>query len=876
MKRIASVMILAILICQFIIFAIPSSVNAESLYVRKIVSVVYDDSGSMYGDKWAYANYAMQSFCGMMNSEDKLFITYMSDSENNPNYEPYVADLSSAGIQSSVDSIRDREKSGRTPYGSIQIAMDKLKSTVDTNPNTQYWLVIITDGVFSELTGGVAQARNRIETDLSHFVNTQMPNGTAPQVTYLSIGGEAIKLNEKQDRGIFSYHAESAADIIGTMSGMADRISGRTRLKRFDIKQLDSTTLQLESAIPLLNIVLFFQQANTKVSRAIINNEQSVGVSRDVYTSYPNYDTLEGGINVIGDSNSTMAAGTYKLLFDKPVDLDDIVILFEPALEIRMTVSCNGRQIDDYSELDKLAEDDEISVSFRIFEMGTDNEIDPSLLPPDTSYRISISEDGHVKAVSDDGSMALSGYKLGNGETELSAAVEISGFNPIEFRAFFTPSKKRGEYSVSADYGSSVRSVKFDHISTNKELSIVFSFFEDGDSLTDIDAIKFLDPKITIVPDGNGGSTTFSSDGKLVFTPNSASLSSDSTGSLDVNVTCTLNTGPTASLIYTVVMADFRIETVEQTVPIVNTELFNNSIAASFYVTKDGARLNKSDVEGRCFGTIVQDIDGISLETVTADDGSIVCTPSSSDEHKINVINWWVYWSKYLFKTPHGDMDIRLSTPWGDKDTTLRVEEAPIGYRLLNVYLPMFIELALLATLITWIVLVLTKPRFVKGAKLYVGEIRFNTDGSSSHILKDFRCVNLDKFNRFKYLWKFKRIAEVVSANGIDVRADHGGRIICEKPMPWYKDRIKPVDTFTAINSIADMAAYCVHNKNLIIEEFSAMSAINNELEHAMAPAAQKNPNYIVIPDSHRGVEIINDRRTIRKGRIIIYTVENK
>ena len=48
---------------------------------RKIVSVVYDDSGSMDGDKWAYANYAMQSFCGMLNSDDQLFITYMSHSQ---------------------------------------------------------------------------------------------------------------------------------------------------------------------------------------------------------------------------------------------------------------------------------------------------------------------------------------------------------------------------------------------------------------------------------------------------------------------------------------------------------------------------------------------------------------------------------------------------------------------------------------------------------------------------------------------------------------------------------------------------------------------------------------------------------------------------
>ena len=39
------------------------------------------------------------SFCGMMNSEDQLFITDMIGVLYNPRYKPYSADLSSGGIQ---------------------------------------------------------------------------------------------------------------------------------------------------------------------------------------------------------------------------------------------------------------------------------------------------------------------------------------------------------------------------------------------------------------------------------------------------------------------------------------------------------------------------------------------------------------------------------------------------------------------------------------------------------------------------------------------------------------------------------------------------------------------------------------------------------
>ena len=75
-KLIALTAVLAIILSTFTYS--PASASEKSTYIKKIVSLVYDDSGSMLGDKWAYANYAVQTFCGMLNSEDQLYITYMS------------------------------------------------------------------------------------------------------------------------------------------------------------------------------------------------------------------------------------------------------------------------------------------------------------------------------------------------------------------------------------------------------------------------------------------------------------------------------------------------------------------------------------------------------------------------------------------------------------------------------------------------------------------------------------------------------------------------------------------------------------------------------------------------------------------------------
>ena len=69
--RYLSVILLAITV----FLTLPLTINAESLRCKKIISVVYDDSGSMSGNNEAYANYSMQTFAAMVNKEDELYIT---------------------------------------------------------------------------------------------------------------------------------------------------------------------------------------------------------------------------------------------------------------------------------------------------------------------------------------------------------------------------------------------------------------------------------------------------------------------------------------------------------------------------------------------------------------------------------------------------------------------------------------------------------------------------------------------------------------------------------------------------------------------------------------------------------------------------------
>ena len=67
----------------FVLFSlltvIPQQTQAAEVQTnKKIISIVYDDSGSMSMDgekKWAYANYAMQTFAALLNGQDELYLT---------------------------------------------------------------------------------------------------------------------------------------------------------------------------------------------------------------------------------------------------------------------------------------------------------------------------------------------------------------------------------------------------------------------------------------------------------------------------------------------------------------------------------------------------------------------------------------------------------------------------------------------------------------------------------------------------------------------------------------------------------------------------------------------------------------------------------
>ena len=198
-----------------------------------------------------------------------------------------------------------------------------------------------------------------------------------------------------------------------------------------------------------------------------------------------------------------------------------------------------------------------------------------------------------------------------------------------------------------------------------------------------------------------------------------------------------------------------------------------------------------------------------------------------------------------------------------------------VGYQILNVYLPLLIELVALGFLIAWIVLVVNKPKFAAGSILYVGDIFYNRS-SCTHEIRNFSSVYLEKFNKIEKgngRLKFKKTADVVSANGIRIRAEKGGDISCEMIFPWYKHRVIPNDyNLTNLTSPAKIEEYFEKHRILEIEEFETTETINDDFGRAMSPATAVRPKFIVIPDEANGIITVDDRKAIKSGTIFVYT----
>lgn len=393
---------------------------------KKIISIVYDDSGSMEGDPWGYANYATQAMAAMLNKHDQLFISYINNKGKSVEY-----DLSN--IERTIKSIHDWRESGGTSPEAMDSARAQLDSCTEYDPSTQYWLVIMTDGQFDGYSNA-EDTRNKI----NGFVGNTMPNGSKLNVIYFAMGKDAFTLKGDRDNGFYAYASENNSQISSEMNDIANLISGRIEVN--SAKQLDDNTISFQSKLPLYSISVLSQQSSARISSANSNGTE-LNVTRNVgidakNLAYADMD-LFANVGIVNHEDkgdvSVIPPGECTITFSEAVDLSNLIIQYEPAIKLNVVIDKDGKEISDTT---KIKVNDTLNVKVIPVNPETNQEIIVADLPEGTAWGIEYLINDVSEMYSDKGE--LRGITVKEGENKIVATFRIPGFSPNEIQQTFT------------------------------------------------------------------------------------------------------------------------------------------------------------------------------------------------------------------------------------------------------------------------------------------------------------------------------------------------------------------------------------------------------------------------------------------------------
>ncbi len=381
---------------------------------NKIVALVYDDSGSMWVqsdqkgqeyaiDNWKYGNYALQSFMAMLDSKDKLDVVYMS----HPHFAEAI-ELDQRLRQREIEHVRSWEGKSNTPLISIHTAIDQLEKGIETEARADFWLIVLTDGIFNELNyldpnltkQTINQSKQRLFDELKQLKIKMKEKGAnlqtalIPIESYLKPDEELIMADFKREwiesTGGVVLESDGQLDIIHRINEVAalmtNRDSGDEQLFQLN-PVVEANQLTLESPFPLRRITIMEQTTDEKASFSmkefIINNESIKEGIEGPYTIATPHDPFKLNPPIRGTlthfknevNNSIIPEGTYKIVFKEPLtdeQVKNMQILAEPAIDFTI-------------DFKKRNEDGSLTDDSSTFFAGSDMQIEVTLIKSESN-----------------------------------------------------------------------------------------------------------------------------------------------------------------------------------------------------------------------------------------------------------------------------------------------------------------------------------------------------------------------------------------------------------------------------------------------------------------------------------------------------------
>ena len=335
-----------------------SAANNDSKSIKKIVSIVYDDSGSMNNknEDWAYASYSLQNLIGLMNPQDELSVVKMSSPNQTTSF-----DLSTSGRNDGIKTVETwRTPGGSTPFAAVNTAAEWIKEKKSGYSETQsveFWLVIITDGAFET---GYPKNMNAYLNELKGA----MGNSKFESI-FVAIGNNVPNYVKSDWTSVTGNHLITSAnsnDIINAMSDVSALILGQGG-KSTSVSvttTADGKGITFNPTFPLKKFIVFEQNQNVAVT-SIEANGVPVSVTADFSANKPGNGTITSRTIHCGNNNGDyIPAGQITVNFGSKIDTSSnkFKILIDSAVSVDFKVlDKSGKEITNADEADLIEGD---------------------------------------------------------------------------------------------------------------------------------------------------------------------------------------------------------------------------------------------------------------------------------------------------------------------------------------------------------------------------------------------------------------------------------------------------------------------------------------------------------------------------------------
>ncbi|WP_373232771.1 hypothetical protein [Cohnella sp.] len=355
--------------------------NEKPLIKNRVVALVYDDSGSMRYtvdsasgqriaiDNWKYANYSLQSLAGLLAPEDRLYVTRMTQ----PSQMTEIP-LAATKRQQAIQEIKEWSDAGITPFTSVITGINGLKEIAKKNPDSEFWLVVLTDGVFNELDPleknvmDPAEYMKQAHQQLLKYREDMKGNGATTRSVLVTVEqylSDASKQTMKEIKSLWKdaldaeiIESNGQENIIEKINQAAALITNRDP-ESGPLLSLQpiftDNQVQFSSLFPIKRLTLLEQVIQHSAGMTIPNNMGRLTINQTIdgfsiegpyeiispSDPYKRNPPIEGQITHYKEPSAegAMREGEYRIeLQDAAARKERIQFLVEPALDFQLSV----------------------------------------------------------------------------------------------------------------------------------------------------------------------------------------------------------------------------------------------------------------------------------------------------------------------------------------------------------------------------------------------------------------------------------------------------------------------------------------------------------------------------------------------------------